>query len=748
MYQVFRSTQSLSRNIVRIPSAQVAAVTATSTISCTSTFVPSQAQLTVTLTPQAAHQLSQIRWQTTARKMFDKILIANRGEIACRVMKTCKKMGIKTVAVYSEADAHSKFVQLADEAVLVGPPRSALSYLNMENILKACLTTGAQAVHPGYGFLSENKTFCEMLEKHNISFIGPKVDAMTAMGTKIESKKIAKNAKVNIIPGYLGPINDADHAVQIAREIGYPVMVKASSGGGGKGMRIAWNDQEAREGFRFSREEAKSSFASDVILVEKFIEEPRHIEIQVLCDGYGNGVYLNERECSIQRRNQKVIEEAPSTFLDPETRKKMGEQALSLAKAVNYQSAGTVEFLVDKHRQFYFLEMNTRLQVEHPITEYITGVDLVEHMIRVAAGEKLAFSQKDIGIKGWALEARVYAEDPMRNFLPSIGRLTRYEEPDLDGGKVRCESGILEGSEISIYYDPLICKLVTYGADRNEALTRLRKSLDTYIIRGVTHNISFLRTVCDNPRFISGQISTKFIPEEFPDGFKAPTLNTADHEALVSAAVLLHSKHLDRSASIDGKVASFDAAANKKQRLSDLVVTIEKKRYAISTQEHSQTEQNETLKLNLSTVDNKASTKSVTISAPYKYGETRYTVNYNGETVHLQFVAQKPYTYVIQYKGSSYPVQVCTPRESELLALMPIETSHASDKRVLSPMPGAIVSVAVQKGDKIIVGQELCVIEAMKMQNAIRSERDAVVKAVHIQKGVTVAADQLIVEFE
>ncbi|XP_028836024.1 propionyl-CoA carboxylase alpha chain, mitochondrial isoform X3 [Denticeps clupeoides] len=472
-------------------------------------------------------------------KTFDKILIANRGEIACRVMKTCKKMGIKTVAVHSDVDANAVHVKMADEAVCVGPAPTSKSYLNMDAIMNAIRQTGAQAVHPGYGFLSENKEFAKRLAAEGVSFIGPDTHAIQAMGDKIESKLIAKAAKVNTIPGFDGVVKDADEAVRIANEIGYPVMIKASAGGGGKGMRIAWNDEETREGFRFSSQEAASSFGDDRLLIEKFIDNPRHIEIQVLADKHGNALWLNERECSIQRRNQKVVEEAPSTFLDPETRRAMGEQAVSLAKAVNYSSAGTVEFLVDSRKNFYFLEMNTRLQVEHPITECITGLDLVQQMIRIAKGFPLQHTQAEIPINGWAIESRVYAEDPYKSFgLPSIGRLSQYQEP-LNLHNVRVDSGIEEGSDISIYYDPMISKLVTYGATRAEALKKMEDALDNYVIRGVTHNIPLLREIIVHPRFISGDISTKFLPEVYPEGFKGHQLTATGRKELLATAASL-----------------------------------------------------------------------------------------------------------------------------------------------------------------------------------------------------------------
>ncbi|XP_026524722.1 propionyl-CoA carboxylase alpha chain, mitochondrial isoform X1 [Notechis scutatus] len=473
-------------------------------------------------------------------KTFDKLLIANRGEIACRVIKTCKKMGIKTVAIHSDVDSNAVHVKMADEAVCVGPAPTSKSYLNMDAIMEAIKKTRAQAVHPGYGFLSENKEFSKRLASEGVVFIGPDMHAIQAMGDKIESKLLAKNAKVTTIPGYDGVIKDADEAVRIAREIGYPVMIKASAGGGGKGMRVAWNDEEAREGFRFSSQEAASSFGDDRLLIEKFIDNPRHIEIQVLADKHDNALWLNERECSIQRRNQKVIEEAPSTFLDSGTRKAMGEQAVALARAVKYSSAGTVEFLVDSKKNFYFLEMNTRLQVEHPITECITGLDLVQEMIRVAKGYPLRHKQADIPINGWAVECRVYAEDPYKSFgLPSVGRLSQYEEP-LHVPNVRVDSGIQQGSEISIYYDPMISKLITYGSNRNEALQRMEEALDNYVIRGVTHNIALLREVIKHPRFIQGDISTKFLPEVYTEGFKGHRLEDSEKIELLVIAVSLY----------------------------------------------------------------------------------------------------------------------------------------------------------------------------------------------------------------
>jgi len=672
-------------------------------------------------------------------------------------MKTARRLGIKTVAVYSEPDVRSKFVRMADEAVCIGPAASAESYLNMDRVLDAALKTGAQAVHPGYGFLSENAVFCETLEKNGITFIGPKAEAMRRMGLKLESKKIAKAANVSIIPGAGGGVPDPDAAIAVAKEIGYPVMVKASAGGGGKGMRVAYNDEQLREGFGLSLAEAKVAFKSDVMLVEKFIEEPRHIEIQVLLDRFGNGVYLNERECSIQRRNQKVIEEAPSTFLDAATRAAMGEQAVRLAKAVGYESAGTVEMLVDKHRKFYFLEMNTRLQVEHPITEMITGVDLVEQMIRVAAGHKLPFQQKDIGINGWALEARVYAEDPYRNFLPSIGRLTRYIEPSQAAGSgVRCDSGILEGSEISVYYDPLICKLVTHGKDRTEAIARMRKALDSYVIRGVTHNIPFLRAILDVPRFLEGNTTTKFISEVYPNGFTGTELTAPMKQRLLAGSVVIHAAALARNASISGALGSFKANAEKmiKEQISKLQVGFAGSKFEVSVEGV----ENGKLKVFITPIDGAAGTASgapevVTVESDYQSGDilTNCSITMADGSKHtsvFQLMKREPNTYHIIYHGTTFPVEILTPRSAALKTHMPIRVKADTHHLITSPMPGAVVSVNVKPGDKVLLGQEVCVVEAMKMQNSLKSPRDGVIKAVKVKKGDTVSTDETLMEFE
>lgn len=684
-------------------------------------------------------------------KLFDKILIANRGEIACRIIRTCKKLGIKTVAIHSEPDAKSLHVQLADEAVCVGPAQSSKSYLNQENILKACLQTGAQAVHPGYGFVSENCDFAALLEKNKIKFIGPRASSIIAMGDKISSKKIARDAKVHTVPGYLGPVANDTEVVKIANEIGYPVMIKAAHGGGGKGMRIAWNDQEACDGFRLSKAEALSSFGNDTIFIEKFIEEPRHIEIQVLLDSQGNGVYVNERECSIQRRNQKVVEEAPSTFLDPATRQMMGEQAVALAKAVKYESAGTVEFLVDKNRNFYFLEMNTRLQVEHPITEYITGLDLVEQMIRVAAGHPLPIQQSDIGIKGWAVESRVYAEDPLNGFLPSIGTLERYTEPDQSKGDVRVDTGVREGAEISIYYDPLICKLVTYGPDRAAAVQKMRDALDDYVIRGVVSNINFLRAIMDNPRWIAGQLSTKFIPTEFPDGFKGLQLQRPDREYLVTAAAMIIARQVQLQTSTGEGLETFNSTQFLKEKLTGLTVTIKDQEVmSLNVTNYDRDEATGIASATVTLNEGSKTFEPFEVSTDYARGKFLFTVTIRGVTARVQVVNARDQQseLTLQYKGTIFKLAVRSKREQELFKYMPLPQEVDAARFVTSPMPGAVYSVRVNVGDKVAPGQEVCVIEAMKMQNAIRVLKAGVIKAVHVKPGQTVASEDLLMEVE
>uniref|UniRef100_A0A8C0DHX4 Propionyl-CoA carboxylase alpha chain, mitochondrial n=1 Tax=Balaenoptera musculus TaxID=9771 RepID=A0A8C0DHX4_BALMU len=623
-------------------------------------------------------------------KTFDKILVANRGEIACRVIKTCKKMGIKTVAIHSDVDASSVHVKMADEAVCVGPAPTSKSYLNMDAIMEAIKKTGAQAVHPGYGFLSENKEFAKCLAAEDVIFIGPDTHAIQAMGDKIESKLLAKNAKVNTIPGFDGVVKDADEAVRIAREIGYPVMIKASAGGGGKGMRIAWDDEETRDGFRFSSQEAASSFGDDRLLIEKFIDNPRHIEVQVLGDKHGNALWLNERECSIQRRNQKVVEEAPSLFLDSETRRAMGEQAVALAKAVNYSSAGTVEFLVDSKKNFYFLEMNTRLQVEHPVTECITGLDLVQEMIRVAKGYPLRHKQADIPISGWAVECRVYAEDPYKSFgLPSIGRLSQYQEPiHLPG--VRVDSGIQPGSDISIYYDPMISKLITYGSDRREALKRMEDALDNYVIRGVTHNIALLREVIINSRFVKGDINTKFLSDVYPDGFKGHQLTENERNQLLAIASSLF-------------VAS-QLRAHRFQEDENSRVPIVKPQ--VANWELS-------IKLHDEVYNVVASNSGPTFSVEVDESKLNVTGTWNLASPLLS----------VNVDGTQRMIQ-CLSREA-----------------------GGNMSIQFL-GTVVAEGQEICVIEAMKMQNSMTAGKTGKVKSVHCKAGDTVAEGDLLVELE
>eukprot|EP01116_Phalansterium_solitarium_P015671 TRINITY_DN3483_c0_g1_i1.p2 TRINITY_DN3483_c0_g1~~TRINITY_DN3483_c0_g1_i1.p2 ORF type:complete len:724 (-),score=352.85 TRINITY_DN3483_c0_g1_i1:299-2413(-) len=672
------------------------------------------------------------------KPLFDKILVANRGEIAIRVMKTAKRLGIKTVAVHSDVDSQAEHVKFADEAVCIGPAPTAQSYLNIDKIIDAMRTTGAQAVHPGYGFLSENAKFADAVKAAGKVFIGPTGDAMRAMGDKIESKKLAKKANVNVIPGRLTDAADTDEVLAIANEIGYPVMIKASAGGGGKGMRIAWNAEEARDGFVRAKQEALASFGDDRCLIEKYIDEPRHIEIQVMGDQHGNVIYLNERECSIQRRNQKVLEEAPSPFLDEATRRAMGEQAVSLARAVGYSSAGTVEFLVDPQRNFYFLEMNTRLQVEHPVTEYTTGLDLVEIMLRSAAGQQLPLQQSQVPLKGWAMEARVYAEDPYRNFLPSIGRLTRYRLPDDESGLVRVDGGVTEGSEISIYYDPLISKLIAYGANREESRKRLARALDQYEIRGVQHNIPLLRAVLDLPDYASGAISTKFLPKHYPDGFQGVGLSSESRQQLSAASAVVHWLHGQRDRSLPGQLPAAQAAAHHGQPL-DVVVGIRGTNASVNVQQRSADE----------FVVTQSDGKQVRVSTSWRPGFTRFEATIDGEQITLQVQPQPlPLGYRLVHHGTLFDVTVLSPRVSELAALMPEKTSTVSEKEVLSPMPGKISSIAVKPGQKVTAGQELLVVEAMKMQNVLRAPSDAVVKSVLVKPNDNVLVDAQLIVFE
>ena len=671
--------------------------------------------------------------------MFKKILIANRGEIACRVIKSARKMGIKTVAVYSDADRDAVHVEMADEAVHIGPSPAAQSYLIAEKIIEACLKTGAEAVHPGYGFLSERASFPEDLAKHGIVFIGPNKRAIEAMGDKIESKKFAAAAKVTTVPGFLGVIEDAEHAVRIANDIGYPVMIKASAGGGGKGMRIAWNDAECREGFQLSKNEAAASFGDDRVFVEKFIVDPRHIEIQVLGDKHGNVIYLGERECSIQRRNQKVIEEAPSPLLDEATRKKMGEQAVALAKAVDYDSAGTVEFVADQNKNFYFLEMNTRLQVEHPVTELITGVDLVEQMIRVAYGEKLAMSQADVKLTGWAVESRIYAEDPFRNFLPSIGRLTRYRPPEegTDGEiTVRNDTGVVEGGEISMFYDPMIAKLVTHAPTRLEAIDAEADALDAFVIDGIQHNIPFLTSLHQHERWRSGALSTGFIKEEYPDGFTGNVPHAEDRKILAAAALTMEVLRKDRLDNLPGRLRPHSGMMRE-----DWVVRIDDEYMDVKVPSGfvGVPMEIEALFPGDTTVTN--------ISTRWQPGDLLWTGELDEKTVTAQV---RPIIggWELRYRGATSIAKVYSPRVAELEKLMPHKAPPDTSRFLLCPMPGLVISIDVAEGEEIKAGATLAVVEAMKMQNVLRAERDCKVKSIKAKAGDSLAVDAVIIEFE
>jgi propionyl-CoA carboxylase alpha chain len=666
--------------------------------------------------------------------MFKKILIANRGEIACRVIKSARKMGIQTVAVYSDADAEALHVKMADETVHIGPPPASQSYIAIDKILDAVRATGAEAVHPGYGFLSERAEFARALDRLGVAFIGPPVGAIEAMGDKITSKKLAAEAGVSTVPGYMGLIDDAEHAVKIASQIGYPVMIKASAGGGGKGMRIAWTDQEAREGFQSSKNEAASSFGDDRIFIEKFVTQPRHIEIQVLGDKHGNCIYLNERECSIQRRNQKVIEEAPSPFLDAATRKAMGEQAVALAKAVDYCSAGTVEFIVDGQRNFYFLEMNTRLQVEHPVTELITGIDLVEQMIRVAAGEKLAIGQADVGINGWAVESRLYAEDPYRNFLPSIGRLTRYRPPKelaAEDFAVRNDTGVFEGGEISMYYDPMIAKLCTWGPDRSAAIETMRNALDAFEVEGIGHNLPFLSAVMDHERYIAGAITTAFIAEEYPDGFMGAKLSQDTMKKLAALAAHLNFIVEERATQISGAMLNHRRSLGR-----DWVICLDRTEYRVSLDQNPGESDVEF-----------ADGASMQVCCDWLPGHTLAHATIDGEALIAKVQLRQGYIR-LRHRGADIKVRAYTPRQAELAELMIEKLPPDTSKMLLCPMPGLVVSINVKEGDEVYDGQALCTVEAMKMENVLRAERKAVVTKILAAPGASLAVDDVILEFE
>ena len=660
--------------------------------------------------------------------MFKKILIANRGEIACRVIRTARRMGIKTVAVYSEADADALHRREADESVAIGGSPAAESYLRIERIVDACRRTGAEAVHPGYGFLSEKAAFAEALAKAGIVFIGPEPRAIAAMGDKIESKKLAKEAGVSTVPGYLDVIPSAEAAVKIAREVGYPVMIKASAGGGGKGMRIARTDAETREGFRSASNEARSSFADDRVFIEKYVEEPRHIEIQVLGDAHGHVIHLGERECSIQRRHQKVIEEAPSPFLDAKTRAAMGAQAVALAKAVGYRSAGTVEFIVDKERNFYFLEMNTRLQVEHPVTELVTGLDLVEWMIRIAAGEKLTLKQSEVKLAGSAIEARIYAEDPLRNFLPSIGRLVRYAPPEGDG--IRTDTGVFEGAEISLYYDPMIAKLVAHGASRGEAIERLGEALNAFHIRGLAHNVAFLAAVLRKPRFAEGRLSTNFIAEEFPRGFAGVEASPEAVDLAIAAAATVQRVIAESEARISGQLAGHGRVVPE-----EWIVAIAGMQYSVRA----------TREVGAVAVTRDNGRRQV-VASQWQPGQAIFHATIDDAPVVFQ-LDRDGIGFRLTRAGITLAVKVLPPRAAELLAQMPEKQPPDLSRFLLSPMPGLLVSVAVGEGQEIKAGEELAVVEAMKMENVLRAERDGRVAKVRAKAGDSLAVDQVILEF-
>jgi propionyl-CoA carboxylase alpha chain len=675
--------------------------------------------------------------------MFKKILIANRGEIACRVIKTARKMGIATVAVYSEADRDALHVELADESVCIGPPPSRDSYLAMDKIIAACKQTGAQAVHPGYGFLSENEEFARRVEQEGVTFIGPKHGSIAAMGDKIASKKLAGQAKVSTIPGHNAAISSPEQAVEIAKGVGYPVMIKASAGGGGKGLRVAFNDKEAFEGFSSCRNEAKASFGDDRVFIEKFVEQPRHIEIQVLGDAHGNVVYLHERECSIQRRHQKVIEEAPSPFISDATRKAMGAQAVALAKAVNYQSAGTVEFVVGKDQSFYFLEMNTRLQVEHPVTESITGIDIVEQMIRVAAGEKLPFTQDDIPRNGWAIECRINAEDPFRNFLPSTGRLVRYLPPPQTmeaampvphGGGVRVDTGVYEGGEIPMYYDSMIAKLIVHGVTRDDAITKMREALNAFVIRGVSSNIPFQAALLAHPKFVTGDFNTGFIAEHYGHGFRAQDVPHDDPDFLVALAAAAYRRYLERAAGISGQLVGHRVVIG-----SEFVVVVKG-------------EKGEHAHVPVSVAAEGATTVTVggrhyAIANDWQFGGIRAFGSCNGRPFTAQ--AERHGVWLrVEHNGLRIDAQVMSARAAELLRVMPFKAPLDMSRFLLSPMPGLLADIAVKPGQAVQAGERLAVIEAMKMENILVAAQDGVVAKVVATRGDSLAVDQIILEFQ
>ena len=665
--------------------------------------------------------------------MFDKILIANRGEIACRVIKTAKKMGIKTVAVFSDADRNALHVKMADEAVNIGPPPANQSYIDIDKVIAAVKETNAKAVHPGYGFLSENSKFAKVLADIGVIFVGPPENAIESMGDKITSKKIAQEAGVNTVPGYMGVINDDEEALRISKEIGYPVMIKASAGGGGKGMRIAWNDTEVKEGFQSSKNEAASSFGDDRIFIEKFVTQPRHIEIQILADSKGNCIYLGERECSIQRRNQKVVEEAPSSFLDEKTRKEMGEQACKLAKAVGYSSAGTVEFIVDKDKNFFFLEMNTRLQVEHPVTELITNIDLVEQMILVAAGKRLSITQKDVKLTGWAMESRLYAEDPYRNFLPSIGRLTRYRPPAEIQNKnfiVRNDTGVYEGGEISMYYDPMIAKLCTWAPNREEAIEQMRIALDRFEVEGIGHNLPFLSAVMDHQKFVSGNITTAFIAEEFSEGFNGADLNNNKIKQLAACAAAMNRVAEIRRTKVSGRMDNHERRVG-----DDWVVQIDGKVFPVFVSA-------DTAGANVMFEDG----TSIRVSGDWQPGKKLANMSANDNKLVIK-INKLTGGFRMRTRGADLRVLVRTPRQAELSKYMREKLLPDTSKLLLCPMPGLIVKIDVEVGQEVQEGQPLCTVEAMKMENILRAERNGIVAKINSNVGDSLAVDDVILEF-
>jgi len=656
--------------------------------------------------------------------MFKKILIANRGEIACRVIRTAQKMGIKTVAVYSDADARSPHVKMADEAVHIGPSPAGESYLVAEKIIQACKDTGAEAVHPGYGFLSERTSFAQELDDNGIAFIGPPINAIAAMGDKIESKKLAEKAGVSVVPGHIGEIDDTEHAVRIAGEIGYPVMMKASAGGGGKGMRLAWNEKDVREGFEATKREGLASFGDDRVFIEKFIEQPRHIEIQVLGDKHGNVIYLGERECSIQRRHQKVVEEAPSPFVDPEMRKKMGEQAVALSQAVGYYSAGTVELIVGADKSFYFLEMNTRLQVEHPVTEYITGLDLVEQMIRVAYGEKLPLTQDEVALTGWAVENRVYAEDPYRGFLPSTGRLVKYRPPEAEEG-IRVDDGVAEGGEVSIFYDPMIAKLITYGETRIEAIDRQIDALNRFEIQGPGHNIDFLSALMQHERFREGNITTNFIAEEYPDGFQGAPASEELLRNLAAIGAFAATAHADRARRVDSQLGRrLDPPSEWQVKIGDCIMEV-----SISEEEI--------------TVDG----QEVDLSTEYTPGDSLILAEVAGKPLSVK-ITKTANGFALNSHGATHRARILPAHVAQHAVHMIEKIPPDLSKYLLCPMPGLLVALHVEIGEAVVEGQPLAVVEAMKMENILRAEKNGVVKSLEAAQGDSLAVDAVILELE